>query len=266
MNSPYYDYQRFDFAGGLPRNVIGALSTQDAEQLQGKVIKQVIDDTIYDTAYFKAGTAVSTTALTMFSKQVSATDYVANDSTISFTKTPAQTNMTQPGTLQRGEMFIAESMQVLCTIPGTLDFSLQTTGNTTLPNATGTSAQADPTHASINMGALHTAICKEGVIRLGIGSNKELEGGPIYQWPSEFGSSGFGGAAQTGAAKTGDVVINDGVINNGFGFAREFRTGPRLIVNGTTIQVLLNFYNAFIPSRNFDIQVILKGFRLRDVG
>lgn len=263
--SPFVNYPQFGFGNGAPRSIMGNLSADEAAAVNGLDIKQAIDDILYDTKYWQAGAAVPVSDVLFYSQQINATDTVVNNGAISFVKNPSQTNMVQSAQLQRGEIFLAESMQVMVCIPGTLDFSLQATGNTTLPNATGTSATADATHASVNLGALHNAICKAGVVQLKVGTSGPLEGGPIYQFPSEFGASGFNGLAQTGAAKTGDVVLNDGVINNGYGFARTFRTGWRRIEAGNNLQVKLNFYNPFTPGRNFDVQVILKGLRFRDI-
>jgi hypothetical protein len=265
MNSPYANYPKLGFLDGPARNLIGLLSPEDAEKLAGLEIKQVIDDTLYDTKYYKSGAAVGTGDVTFFSKKVNDQDNVVNDSAIIYTKTEQETNLVQQSTLERGQAFLAESMQVLVTIPGNLDLTTQASGNTTLPATLPNNATATASTSGIVMSNLHTAICKAGVVRLKIGS-AELEGGPIYQYPSEFGASGFASNLELGTVTAGsNISVNDGVINNGFGRARLFRNGPRLIIAGQRIEVKLKFYNSFTPNRNFDIQVILKGLRFRDV-
>jgi hypothetical protein len=266
MNSPYANYPKLGFLDQAPRGLIGRLSSEEAAKIAGLDIKQAVDDTLYDTKYFKAGAALPTSDIVFFAKQKDTQDNVVNDATIVYTKSEMETNLVQAAQLQRGEIFLIESMQALVVINGNLDLTQQGSGNTTLPATLPTDATATAGTSGVVMSNLHTAICKAGVCRLKIGSNGEFEGGPLYQFPSEFGASGFASNLELGTVTAGsNISVNDGVINNGFGRARMFRTGPRLIVAGQRFAVNLKFYNAFTPSRAFDIQFILKGLRFKDV-
>jgi hypothetical protein len=261
--SPWYNYPQPGFAGGPPRPVMGRISAEEAAAMAGLDVKQAIDWVQYDSKYFKSGTAVNASDIIFFSVPINGIDYLGNDSTVSFTKTEMATNMVQGGQLQRGNLLIVESLQAQITIPGNLDATLQASGNTTLPNSTGTAVGATTTTAGVLLGNLYSAIAKSGVISLKVG-NKFFERGPLEQFPSEFGGSGFNSLVQAGTSVATSIPVNDGIINNGFGFARNFRI-PRQIVAGQNFGVYLNFYNLFTPARNFDVTICLKGLLFEDV-
>ncbi len=263
-NSPFFQYPQPGFAGGPPTPLIPKLTPELAAKLANVDLKQTVDFCADDTKYFKAGTAVSGSDLIFFALPINSLDTLGNDSTVQFSKTPMSTNMVQNGQLQRGETLVVTSLQALITIPGNLDVTTQSTGNTTLPLATGTNATLDATHSGIVMGNLYNAIAKSGVIRFKVGNNF-FENGPLEQFPAEFGASGFNSGVELGTVTAGsNISTNDGIINNGFGFPRQLAI-PRTIVAGQNFGVYLNFYNLFNPGRNFDIQIILRGLLYRDI-
>ena len=261
--SPWVNYPTLGFAGGEPRPVIGRVSAEEAAAMAGLDVKQAIDWVQYDTKYYVAGTAVNSADQIFFSVPINGQDSLGNNSAVVFSKTQMATNMVQGGQLQRGNILIVESLQAQITIPGNLDSTLQASGNTTLPLATGTAVGAATATAGVLLGNIYSAIAKSGVIRLKIG-NKEFERGPLEQFPSEFGGSGFNSLVQAGTSPATSIPVNDGIINNGFGFARMFRQ-PRQIVAGQNFGVYLNFFNPFNPSRNFDITIALRGILFEDV-
>lgn len=252
------------FGNGLARPTLDRLSPADIDALKGKILKDCIDFCLYDTKYVKAATAVGLTAFTFFSVQKGATDYVLNDSAISYTKTQQETNMTQAGQLARGRVLIVESIQCRVTVPGNLDVSLQSAGNTTLPNATGTAATLDATHSGIVMSNLEVAILNSLWLQMQTGE-KTYEEGPAYQFPSEFGISGYAANFELGTVTAGsNISMNEGVANNGFGRCRTLRI-PRVIVAGQNFSTNAAFFNNCTPGRGFAIQVLYRGLLFRDV-
>jgi hypothetical protein len=258
------NYPGFNYAGGFPQNVVGRITPEQAAMMAGMDIKQVLDDTLYDTKYFVAGTAVSSADIAFFSVPLNNQDAVANSAAVTFSKTPMNTNMTQAGQLERGQLFLIESIQIMVSVPGNFDLTVQSTGNTTLPATLPTSAVATNATAGVLSANLAAAILKAGVGKLKVGSNF-FENGPLIQFPSEFGVSTNGTSAFSGTATAAVTTVpSDVTSNNGFGFCRYLRF-PRIIEAGQNFQWTVNFFNLFTPSRNFEIQTILKGFRFRDV-
>lgn len=261
--SPFYNYPQPGWGPAGPVPLIPTFSDAQAF-LAGKDPKQTVDTVLYDTKSYVAGTAVNSSDTIFFATPVNGTDTLGNNSAVSFVKTPMQTNLVQAGQLQRGETLLVTSLQACITIPGNLDVSVQSTGNTTLPLATGTNATLTASTSGILMGNLYNAIVKSGVLRWKVGNNF-FEGGPLEQFPSEFGASGFNSGVELGTVTAGsNISANDGVINNGFGFPRQLII-PRTIIAGQNFGVYLNFYNLFNPGRNFDIQICLRGLLYRDV-
>lgn len=259
----FYDAPQLTFADGSPLPLLNGLTEEQALILSKYDPKQVIDGCRFDTKYAVAGTAVNGNDILFFQQQVGQQDVLINNNAVSYTKTKMNTNMVQSGQLERGTTFIVTSMQAMVSFPNNLDFSLQASGNTTLPLITGTAVGATTALAGILAGDLWNAICKGGYIELIVGPNK-FENGTLDQFPSEFGASGYNAAVQAGTSVITSIPVIDGVTNNGFGFARQFLF-PRTILPGQNFQVKLNFYNNFNPSRNFDIKISLRGLELRDV-
>lgn len=253
-----------NFAGGFPRPVLNQLSAADRRALEGLILKDCIDYVLYDTKYIKGATAVGTAPFTFFQVQQGVTDQVINDSAISYTKTAQETNMTQAGQLARGRMLIVESIQCRVTVPGNLDVSSQSTGNTTLPNATGTAATLDATHSAIVVSNLEVAVLNSLFIQMKTGE-KTYEEGPAYQFPSEFGISGYASGFELGTVTAGsNISMGESVANNGFGKARCLRI-PRVILPGQNFSVPAQFFNNLTPGRPFAIQVLYRGLLFRDV-
>lgn len=252
------------FGGGSgPLPLLNGLTADQAALLSQYDPKQIIDGSLYDTKYAKAGAAVNQNDVIFFAQQVAQTDTVINDSAVSFVKTKMDTNMTQSGQLERGTTMIVTSLQAQVSIPNNLDSTLQGSGNTTLPAVTGTAVGAITTTAGVLAGGLWKAITSSGYLEFVVGPNR-FENGTIDQFPCEFGASGFNAAVESGTVVATNIPVIDGVVNNGFGFARQFLI-PRTILPGQNFSVKLNFYNLFTPSRGFNIKVLLRGLILRDI-
>lgn len=266
MNPRYgnlVDYPNFNYAGGFPQNVVGRVTAEQAAAMAGLDVKQALDWCQYDTKYAKSGTALPSTPIYFFSIAQANQDQLINDSTVTFQKTAMDTNMVQGSQLERGQLLIVESIQCSVTTPSNFDLTTQSSGNTTLPATLPTDAVTTAATAGVIAGNLERAILRSATGVLKVGTNN-FESGPLMQFPSEFGISGYATSAFTGTAQAGIIVPADGVANNGFGQPRFLRF-PRIIEAGQNFSWIVTFNNAFTPSRNFDIQVILRGLLFRDV-
>jgi hypothetical protein len=257
-------YPNFGYAGGFPQNVVGRVTAEQAAAMVGLDVKQSLDWCQYDTKYAKAGTALPNTDIIFFSVPQGAQDSLVNDSTVTFQKSAMDTNMVQFSQLQRGELLIVESIQAQVSTPGNFDLTLQSTGNTTLPATLPTDAVTTNATAGVIASNLERAILRGGVGKLKVGTNT-FESGPLIQFPSEFGIMGYGTNVFSGTATAAVLTApTDLISNNGFGQPRFLRF-PRIIEAGQNFSWILNFVNAFTPSRAFDVQMILRGLLFRDV-
>lgn len=253
------------FAGGAPQAVFPGVDAGLAAKLANVDVKQQMDWTLYDTKYFVAGTALPTSQITFFSAQIGSQDVVANSTGVAFTKTEADTNITQPNQLERGQIFICRSIQAQVTEPGNFSLTVQATQNTTLELTGPTSAIATAATGGVIISNLVFNYLTRGVIKLKVGTNF-FESGPLSHFPSEFGISGYASTAATGLqanAPAAVTVPNEAVANNGFGRGRYII--PRTILGGQNFGVGLVFPVSFTPSRNSQIQIILRGTLYRDV-
>jgi hypothetical protein len=257
-------YPAFDYAGGFPQNVVGRITAEQAAAMAGLDVKQALDWCQYDTKYAVAGTALPNTDVNFFSVPQGSQDSLINNNAVAFQKSAMDTNMVQFGQLERGQMLIIESIQAQISTPGNFDLTLQASGNTTLPATLPTSAVITNATAGVIASNLERAILRGAVGKLKIGTNF-FESGPLIQFPSEFGMSGYGTSVFSGTATAAVLTVpTDLISNNGFGFPRFLRF-PRIIEAGQNFGFIVNFVNGFTPSRNFDIQMILRGLLFRDV-
>jgi hypothetical protein len=230
----------------------------------GQQDKQVLDYVLYDSKYFVAGTALPTTAIRFFQAQVGAQDVVANSTAVAFTKTYADTNIVQPGQLERGQTMVVRSVEAIITCPSNFDLTVQATGNTTLGLTFPTSAVLTNATAGVISSNLVDAYAKRGCIKLKVG-NQYFEQGQLIQFPSSFGLSGFASSAFTGTATAVVVTVpTDGATNNGFGRPRQLLY-PRTILAGQNFSIELEFPVSFTPSRNTEIIMCLRGELYRDI-
>ena len=263
MQRSVVNYPPFNYAGGFPQNVVGRVTAEQAAAMAGLDVKQALDWCQYDTRYAKAAAALPATPFQFFQNAIGQQETLINDTAVAFAKTEIDTNMVQSGQLERGQLLIVESIQAQVTVLGNFDLTLQSVGNTTLPatlpgdNVT-TAATAGNIATNLARAILRGITCK-----LKVGNNF-FEGGPLVQFPSEFGITGFGTSAFTGTAQAGIIVPEDSVANNGFGEPRFLRF-PRIIEAGQNFAVQCTAFNAFTPNRAFDIQFILRGLLFRDV-
>lgn len=264
MQRGLVEYPSFNYAGGFPENVIGRVSPEQAAAMAGLDIKQALDWCQYDTKYAVAGTALPSTPVLFFSIQKGANDTLMNSAAVVFQKTAMDTNMVQAGQLERGQLLIIESIQASVITPGNFELTNQAAGNTTLPATLPTSAVTTNATAGVIAANLERAILRgaTGVLKVG---NNFFESGPLMQFPSEFGITGYGTSVFTGTATAAVLTVpSDVVANNGFGYPRFLRF-PRIVEAGQNFSFDVTFNNPFTPSRNFDIQIILRGLLFRDV-
>lgn len=239
------------------------LTPDQASALAGLDVKQRLDWVAYDTKYFVAGTAVPLTPIAFFQVAIGQQDFVANSAAVVFQKTKFNTNMVQGGQLERGQVLIVRSVEAIVTIPGNFDLTVQGSGNTTLPATLPTTAVTTAATAGVLATNLESAMLKAGIITLKVGNNF-FENGPMLQFPSRFGISGYAGNVFTGTAQAGIIVPNEAVANNGFGIPRVL-IDARPIIAGQNFAVILEFGNAFTPSRNCEVQICLCGELYRDI-
>src|SRR3990172_8938018 len=263
--NPLVQYPSFKYAGGFAQTVVGRVTAEQAAAMAGLDVKQALDWCQYDTKYSVAGTAFPTTDVVFFFVSQAQTGAVFNSTAVTYTKTPADTNMVQSSQLERGQLLIVESIQANVVTPGNFDLTNQVSGNTTLPLTLPTSAVVTNATAGVIASNLERAILRNATCKLKIGTNF-FESGPLMHFPSEFGMSGFATSAFSGTATAAVVTVpTDGVVNNGFGQPRYLRF-PRIIEAGQNFAIIMNFaYGGLIPSRNCDVQFILRGLLFRDV-
>ena len=259
MQQSVVQYPPFNYAGGFPQNVVGRVTAEQAAAMAGLDVKQALDWVQYDTRYAKAGAALPATPFQAFQNSIGQQEPLINDAAVLITKS----RMIQGGQLERGQLLIVESIQAQVTVLGNFDLTLQSTGNTTLPSTLpGGNVTSAGTAGNIATN-LARAILRGLTCVLKVGSN-EFEGGPLSQFPSEFGITGFGTSAFTGTAQAGIIVPEDSVANNGFGQPRFLRF-PRIIEAGQNFSIITTAWNTFTPNRAFDIQYCLRGLLFRDV-
>lgn len=256
-------YPQGGFLGGPATPILPVLSKAQGASLGDQVVKNTYDYVLYDTKYFKAGTALSGTPITFFATQQGQLDQLINDTTVQFTKQKFMTNLLMPSQLERGQTFRVTSVQAFCSVPGNFDLTVQASGNTILPLTLPTEAVTTAATAGVIATNLEMALLTMGYLSLKIGSGT-YEEGPLLHFPSQFGISGYAGAAFTGTAQAGIIVPNEAIANNGFGRAREL-SQSRTIVNGQRFGVNVEFPIGFTPSRNGQIQICLAGVLERDV-
>jgi hypothetical protein len=230
----------------------------------GQVVKQVLDYVCYDSKYFILNVAMPTTKIRFFQVQLGAQDVVANNTALAFTKTAADTNIVQPGSLERGQSLIVRSIQMQVNVNSNFPLTVQGSGNTTLALTHPTSAVVTNATAGVIAANLVDSIVKRGVITLKVGNNT-FESGQIIQFPSEFGISGYAASSFTGTATAVVLTVpSDGVANNGFGRPRTL-IYPREIIAGQNFSIDLEFPVSFTPSTNVEIIACLRGELYRDV-
>lgn len=253
-----------EFAGGPGQPVFPRLTKEQAAQLGNLDVKQRVDWVMYDTKYFVAGTAMPLTPINFFAVPQASQDVVANSPAVAFTKGKLSTNMVQGGQLERGQLLIVRTIEAVVSIPGNFDLTSQGSGNTTLPATLPTTAVQTNATAGVLATNLEYAVLQAGVIGLKVGNNI-FENGPLIQFPSRFGISGYAGNSFTGTAVAGVTTVpNEAIANNGFGRPRVL-IDPRIILAGQNFGVILEFGNAFTPSRNMQIQICLCGELYRDI-
>jgi len=167
-------------------------------------LKNVIDYTLYDTVRVIAGTAWTPGEQTMFSQPINGAGALANTGA-AYVKTELDTNMINGSQLPEGYYFVAHSIQVQLTLPESLDATPLGSGATISPTSVGAPSSGANLLAALAQGC---------TIRFRV-DNRDLEQGPLWNFPTDFGQSGY--TASTG---TNATPAQTGAQNNGLGAGR----------------------------------------------
>lgn len=214
-----------------------------------KRFKDALGLRLYDTARFKAGTAIPTQPLLFFTVPLGQEAQVVNAPAEKYIKTLIDTNLESAGQLSKGREFIVHSVQAEVVVSGATDTTYGTTGP-------GTELPTDPTAAqAVSATNLQNAILRSAYLKFIVGE-KEYEVGKLIHFPSPYGISGFAGG--------GSATNFESIANNGFG--RPYRLPvPRHIDGLRNFRVEVAFLNPLTPTRNFSLVVTLEGLLLRPV-
>lgn len=167
-------------------------------------LKNVIDYTLYDTGRVIAGTTWNPTETALFSQPVGGSGALINTGT-AYVKTELDTNMINGSQLPEGYYFVAHSIQCQLTVPESLDTAALGSSNIINPASTGATSSGSNTLA---------AIAQTCTFRFRL-DNKDLEQGPLWNFPTDFGQSGY-----TSATGTVAQASLSGAQNNGMGHGR----------------------------------------------
>lgn len=215
----------------------------------------VLDYYIYDTFRYKAATAMPTSEARFFQNGIGAQVGIANAATEQYQKTRNDTNLDDGVRLQRGEVMIVDTIQILVEFSGSTDTTYPTSG-------AGAEEPTDTTAAAaISSSNAISAICFQGYIQFTVG-NKDYERGQLIQFPSEFGFSGWAGSGNS--ASTSAITSTEAHVNNGFGQCRFLRW-PRMIPSLTNFYVSLFWLQGFTNPRQFNLRCYLGGSLYRNV-
>jgi hypothetical protein len=223
--------------------------------LGGKQPVDALDHVLYSTFRFKAATAAPTSILKFFSYGLNTQIGIANAPTEQYQAQFIDTNLERAFNLPAFTCMVVDALQIKLRITGETDTTYPTSGP-------GAELPTDPTAAAAISGSnAIQALQDQGYIRFHVGT-KDYEDGPIWRFPSEFGTSGFAGSGNSANATA--ITGTQTVANNGFGYARAFRI-QRLIPPLVNFWVDLQFVQGFTIPRQCVIQCCLSGILYRAV-
>lgn len=216
-----------------------------------KRFKDALGLRLYDTLRFKAGNAVPTGTLLLFTIPRGSETQVVNAPTEKYIKGLIDTNMDQSGSLSKGREFIVHSIQAEIVLSGATATTYSSTGNNvelaTDPTPSGTAGNSATNFIN--------HLLRSGYLRFIVGE-KEYEVGKLIHFPSPYGISGFAGGGSTNNFES--------IAQNGFG--RGYRLPvPRHIDGLRNFRVEVEFENPITVIQNFTLTVTLEGLLLRPV-
>lgn len=245
--------------GTYPRTNPISLQLNDRARklLAGKRIADALDFIAYDTLRFKAGAAVPVGDLFFFTSGLGQTVSIANSVSEQYLKTKADTNLQDGNRLPAGQCLIVDSIEMTCWFSGSTDTTYPTSG-------VGAEEPTDTTAAAaISATNIMSAVLRQSYIQFKVGE-KFYEEGPSWQFPSDFGISGFAGSGSSTSATVNNILSTEVAVVNGFGHRRVLaiqREIPALV----NFFVQLNFIQALVISRQFNMTCVLHGILYRPV-
>lgn len=216
-----------------------------------------LDHVLYSNFRFKGATAAPTNPLLFYGYGLGQQLGVANAPTEQFQATFIDTNLERAMNLPAFTCMVVDSIQIKVRITGSTD--------TTYPTSGAGAEQPTDTTAAAAISATNAiqAIQDQGYISFQVGT-KEYETGPIWRFPSEFGTSGFAGSGSSTSATVNNIISTEVTANNGFGYARPLRI-QRLIPPLVNFSVKLQFLQGFTIPRQCNITCCLSGTLYRAV-
>lgn len=177
------------------------LSGADFAKIKGR-LKNVRDHVLFDSLRLKAATAWAPNVFKMFAVANGQQTTLANDTTTTYIKNDADTNLVgNGGQLPSGDFFTVQSIMVKVAVPENL--------NTTPLNG-GTTLDATPVALAANTGAgganQVVAITENVTLQFKIDDTRLYENGTIDYFPQGFGYSGWNGSSQGGVAQNGGIL------------------------------------------------------------
>jgi hypothetical protein len=225
--------------------------------LGGKPPADALDYVLYSNFRFKGATAAPTNVLKFFSYGLGQQIGVANSATEQYLAQFIDTNLERAFNLPAFTCMVVDSLQIKLRVTGSTDTTYPTSGvGAEEPTDTTAAAAISATNAI-------QAVQDQGYIRFHVGT-KDYEDGPIFRFPSEFGTSGFSGSGSSTSATVNNIISTETVANNGFGYARPFRI-QRLIPPLVNFWVDLIFLQGFTIPRQMNITCCLSGTLYRAV-
>lgn len=248
--------QAFAYPGSTPIGLQLSNPTVQAA-LGGKPPADALDYVLYSNFRFKGATAAPTNTLKFFSYGLGQQIGVANAATEQYLAQFIDTNLERAFNLPAFTCMVVDSLQIKLRVTGSTDTTYPTSGvGAEEPTDTTAAAPISATNAI-------QAIQDQGYIRFHVGT-KDYEDGPIWRFPSEFGTSGFSGSGSSTSTTANNIISTETATNNGFGYARPFRI-QRLIPPLVNFWVDLVFLQGFTIPRQCNITCCLSGTLYRAV-
>jgi hypothetical protein len=195
--------------GGIPPLTLDGFDPQTGSYRDKNggitVFKDAFGARIYDTWRIKAGTALPTNQFRFFQTALGGQTAGLNFTT-QFQKTEIDTNLEQPGAIQKGRLFRVISMQIRLIETGATDTTYGSSG-------VGTEMPTAPTGAAVVSATNEIKALLEGSFYFFQIDDRRFEVGKGVHFPSPYGFSGFAGSGAPGGSGAGTDA--EAVVNNG---------------------------------------------------
>lgn len=177
------------------------LSGAQFASIKGK-LKNVRDHVLFDSLRFKKATAWNPGVFNMFQVATGQQTTVANDSTLAYNKTTADTNLVgNGGQLPSGDYFTVQSIMVKCAVA-------ENEYTTSLNNTSIIDATPLVTVVLVGDGAdtQVLAMTENTTLEFFVDDTRLYENGTLDYFPQGFGYSGWNGGGAGGIAQNGGVL------------------------------------------------------------